>query len=120
MSGKVDYVNSIHGGTGFRVTIEDPGERRDLSFQATVDLVTGWTEIDGPPCEFEPYLSCMIKSDGCSHFWMGDLEGETGRRDGYFHFCGVDDFKNHALLLEALHRMAFREMGREDRPEAQW
>src|ERR1043165_8573732 len=108
---------------GFRVTIEDPGEYRDVAFTATVDVVTGWTGADPGTldvAEHEPYLHCTIKWDGCAHLHFGEPEGGSGKRDGYFHFCGVDDFKNHALLLEALYRMAFREMGRESEEEAQW
>jgi len=112
MSEKVEYVNDVHGRPGFRVTIDDPGEFRDTSFTAKVDAVVAWDE-DGGAHEHEPYLECMIKWDSCSHIHFGEPEGNPGGRNGYLHFCGVDDFKNHALLLEALYRMAFREMGRE-------
>ena len=124
MTSKIEYVNNLHGMPGFRVTIEDPGEYRDVAFAATIDVVTGWTGTSPSTCdvaEHEPYLHCTIKWDGCSHLTFGGPDhGSATGRDGYLHFCGADDFKNHALLLEALYRMAFREMGRENEDEARW
>ncbi len=120
MTNPAGYVNDIRGMPGFRVTIEDPGEYRDVAFTASVDVVTGWTADGVAVAEYEPYLTCTIKWDGCSHFRFGKPWRDGDGRDGYLHFCGVDDFKNHALLLEALYRIAFREMGREDEDEARW
>lgn len=126
MNEKIEYVDDARGRSGFRVTIDDPGEFRETSFTASVDAVTGWTEGGIAVAEHEPYLHCMIKWDSCSHFHFGEPKpptgkpGEDGYRDGYLHFCGVDDFKNHALLLEALYRIAFREMGREPREGEEW
>lgn len=118
---KVEYIKNVHGLPGFRVTIDDPGQYRETSFTATVDQVTSWEVSGDEPSDHEPYLSCMIKWDSCSHFHFGEPRTDPREgRDGYLHLCGVDDFKNHAIILEALYRMAFREMGREPEPGEVW
>ncbi len=124
MTDRVEYVNDIHGQPGFRVTIKDPGEYRDVVFTATIDVVTAWTGASPGAldvAEHEPYLTCTIKWDSCAHLNFGSSgDSPAAGRDGYLHFCGVEDFKNHALLLEALYRMAFTEMGREPEDRERW
>ena len=46
----------------------------------------------------QPYLTGMIKWDGCSHFYFGD--------DGYLHLCGLNDIEKLQNVLKKLVALA--------------
>jgi hypothetical protein len=113
---KISFIRTGGDRETFRVTLH---ERTGESwFEADVDEVISW-EMDGTPAEFEPYLSCVIKWDSCSHFHFGGL-ADHGQRDGYLHLCGVQDFRKHVTLLRELYALAFEVMGREPEPDETW
>lgn len=83
-------------------------------FEAEVDEVTTWTDDTGTlePADYEPYLYCTIKWDGCSQFYFGDpTTFRKMKRDGYLHLCGAVDFKKHVLLVRQIYDLAFKRMG---------
>ena len=57
--------------------------------------------------EADGYLSGYVKWDGCSEFALGQQ-----------HFCGPDDYIEHATLLRYIFFRAHELMGRE--PEDKW
>ncbi len=83
---------------------------------ATVEEVVGWESDTNEPAMFEPYLTCTIKWDSCSHFNFGHGE----EKDGYIHMCGAYSFRNHAALMEYLYRLAFEAMGRAPMDGEEW
>jgi len=46
----------------------------------------------------QPYLTGLIKWDGCSHFYFGE--------DGYLHLCGLDRIENLNKVLTKLIELA--------------
>jgi hypothetical protein len=74
-------------------------ERGDHYISFDVYEVVSWDE-DWVPGDIEPYLSGMIKWDGCSHINFGEIE--DGARNGYMHLCGVHAWVNHCLLMREL------------------
>ena len=122
MSETIEWVENESGRQVFRVTVKGAGE---TTFTAVVDEVMGWMSDDhlkasDEPSDFEPYLTCLIKWDSCSHFNFGRPTDVAGARDGYLHFCGVQDFQLHAMLIRALYDMAFKHMGRDPQPDEVW
>lgn len=103
----VEYIEDEDGEKVFRVTV-DPVPS-DVMFIASVDSIESW-ELDMTPVGFEPYLKCLIKWDSCSHITF----------ENQLHFCGVQDFKLHVLLMRELYTMAFRYMGREPQSDEIW
>ncbi len=112
-----EYIEDAHGRKVFLVAVEGPVDSGEFWFEADVEVVTAW-DADGDPAEHEAYLHCVIKWDSCAHIRFGEPDGNG--RDGYLHLCGVEDFKRHALLMEALYRLAFQRMGREPEDGEQW
>lgn len=109
--GTVTFMQADTGRILFRIT--DRGSH-SAAFTAVVEEASGWND-DGS-IEFEPYLTCTIKWDSCSHIYFdGDPE-----EPGYFHMCGVRDFKQHIQLMEFLYATAFRAMDREPQPGEEW
>jgi hypothetical protein len=90
-------------------------------FEADVDSVIGWSVDDEKqPIDYEPYLNCTVKWDGCSHLYFG-AERETGDgRDAYLHLCGVNDYKNHFQLMRELYDYAFECMKRDPEVSEVW
>ena len=82
----------------FKVTIEDV---TPATFTATVQTVTKWDVDTNEPVDFEPYLTCFIKWDGCSYIDFPEQ----------LHLCEEEDYGRHVTLMKALRPMAFRHMG---------
>ncbi len=118
MSNATHHINDDDGQPVFRVTVTTDEHYSEHTFTADVDEITAW-DVAGEPAQHEPYLQCMIKWDGCCHFTFG-APRDGGGRDGYLHLCGVNDLKNHALLMKALYQLAFQCMGRKPEPDEQW
>lgn len=89
-----------HHAKWFKLTVTNKltvTDTKTHSVSATVEEVVAWDE-DGSPLEFQPYLKCAMKWDGCSHLWFGD--------EGYLHICGAECFEKHLFLIKELYRWA--------------
>jgi hypothetical protein len=110
-AGTVTYMQSDGGRVLFRIT--DRGSH-SAAFGAVVEEAAGW--LDDGTIEYEPYLTCTIKWDSCSHIYF---DGDPEER-GYFHMCGVRDLKQHVELMKFLYETAFKAMGREPMSGEEW
>jgi hypothetical protein len=78
-------------------------KREDHSIKIEVLEVTSWS-TEKEPLDAETYLNALMKWDGCCHVWMGRKKDKS--RDGYLHLCGVNCWKNHIKMMEALYKYA--------------
>lgn len=109
------YVYDKYGYPIFKIDIADPGEYKDVSFNAKVYEITSWSPDDKKePYEEDNqlYISCYIKWDSCMHFYFGE-EDENGSQDGYLHMHDLEGIERHHSLLRCLYYTAFERMERE-------
>ncbi len=88
-----------HGLTAFILTVKELSETRA---EIEVVRVCSWDSGSNEPGDLEPYFEATIKWDGCSHVFFGGVDG--GKRDDYLHLCGVNEWKEHARVMEWAYR----------------
>lgn len=57
------------------------------------------------------YLHGSVKWDGCSNIIFDELLPSGGRTPSYLHFCGRQDAKQLADMMDAIYDLAFQAMG---------
>ena len=91
----------------------DEDIEHDMKFHVYKAL--SWNLSDNKCIDKELYLSGNIKWDGCSHIDFGDNSGTS--TPGYLHFCGKEDFKKHAEVLNKLFKFASENIENFDKTE---
>lgn len=88
-------------------------EKTEYYFNFSVYKVEGWYEDNTPSEEdVEQYLKASLRWDGCMNLWWGD--------EGYYHYCSVDELKQHCALVQALPLLAAQHIGMYDKDMAGW
>ena len=90
-------------------------EKEDHFINADIFEITSW-KLDNTVCEKELYCHVYMKWDGCCHIWFGE-RNENNNSNGYLHLCGVDSWKKHNIMMEALYKFAEENIKRFDSDE---
>lgn len=113
-----DFGNIIENDSLVPLVIEDGlvhfflrRETDDTLLRFEIWQVGSWandngTEIYDVPHDVELYISGVIKSDGCSHVYFGEMSGEPFGVTGYLHLCGKRDWTMHAQVMRQVYEYA--------------
>lgn len=93
----------------------DKEPKSDSAIDFLVIEVVAWNDNKpgaAEPITYDPYFTIMIKWDGCSHLNVADR--------GYLHLCGVNEFKDHIKVVEAVYRKAEELLGSNMSEDEKW